>query len=273
VDVPIKKPPSAWQPLTPAGVSSFAAGSFTRLFLIQFVVALIAAAAVVWFFAQDWFPVISKAIENLPSEGAITRGTLDWRAESPKRLSDNMFLSVVVDLDHTGIARNPAHVQLEFGRTNFKLFSLFGFWTFRYPTSWRLAFNRIELAPWWGAWGPPILAITAGVVVLGLLLNWIVLATVYFLPAWLIALFANRLLTMKGSWRLAGSALMPGALFLTGAILCYSAGILDLVQLIAAAALHVFIGWGYVVAGALASPRDPAADLEQTNPFGRPKTG
>jgi hypothetical protein len=45
------------------------------------------------------------------------------------------------------------------------------------------------------------------------------------------------------------------------------------VQLIAAAALHVFIGWGYVVAGALASPRDPAADLEQTNPFGRPKTG
>src|SRR5207248_2397374 len=116
----------------------------------------------------------------------------------------------------TGVARNPAHVQIEFGRSNFKIFSLFGFWKFPYPTAWRLAFNRVGAVPWWGAWSPPILAIVAGGVVLGLLSSWVALATLYFLPAWLLGFFANRFVTLQRSWRLAGAALMPGALFLTG---------------------------------------------------------
>jgi hypothetical protein len=273
VDAPVTKPPLAWQPLTPAGVAAFAGGSFTRLLVVQIIIASIAAGAVVWFLAQDWFPIVSRAIENLPPEGAITQGILDWRGESPKKLADNIFLSIAVDLDHTGVARNPAHAQIEFGRTNFKMFSLFGFWKFSYPTAWRLAFNRGEVAPWWGAWAPPILAIAAALVVLALLLSWALLATLYAVPGWLLAFFANRLVTFQRSWRLAGAALMPGALLLTGAILCYTAGIIDPLQLMAAGVLHILLGWGYVAAGALALPRDPIAELERTNPFGRPKAG
>jgi hypothetical protein len=200
----------------------------------------------------------------------LTRGSLDWRGESTTGLADNIFLGVIVDLNHSGGARIPAHVQAEFGRHDLKLFSLFGFWKIPYPTGYRVAFNRAELVPWWGAWAPPILAIAAATVIVSLLLSWIFLATIYFLPAWLIGFFANRVVTFRGCWLLSGAALMPGAVFLTLAICLYGLGFLDLVRLIAAGAVHLLIGWAYTIAGTLALPRDRAADSGRTNPFGRP---
>ena len=39
----------AWEPFTPRGVAAFAGAGLGRLWLVQFVVAMLAAAAVVWF--------------------------------------------------------------------------------------------------------------------------------------------------------------------------------------------------------------------------------
>src|SRR5205807_1820555 len=82
---------------------------------------------------------------------------------------------------------------------------------------------------------------------------------------WLLGFFANRDLSARGSWRLAGAALMPGALFLSGAIVLYGLGGLDPIQLAAAAGAHLLIGWIYIIAGVLAVSRHPEAGLK--NPF------
>jgi hypothetical protein len=174
---------------------------------------------------------------------------------------------LVVDLDHSGEARSPAHVQVEFGRTDCLVFSLLGYVRAAYPRGWIVAFNRTELGPWWGAWAPDILALAAGLVVVGLMVAWACLATVYFLPVWLLGFFANQDLTLRGSWRLAGAALMPGALFMCAVILLYGCGALDLVRLAVAGALHLAIGWGYLIICPLCLPRHPAAAAGKANPF------
>jgi len=182
------------------------------------------------------------------------------------RLAEGRFLALIVDLDHTGAARSPAQVQVEFGREDFKIYSLFGCVQGAYPQSGAVPFNRAELGPWWGAWEPPILAMVAGLVVAGLVVSWACLATVYCLPAWLIGFFANRDCSLGGSWRLAGAALMPGALLMCAAIVMYGWSALDLVRLAVAGAMHLVVGWIYLVVSPLCLPRHQATTA-QANPF------
>ena len=257
----------AWQPLTARGVAAFASATLGRLLLVQFIVALLAAGIVVWFVHRAWFPTIGEAIRGLPPEGEIRSGRLDWPGPSPECLAEGRFLALVVDLDHAGEARSPAHVQVEFGREDFKVYSLFGHIRSAYPRSRAVAFNQTELGPWWGAWAPPILAIVAGLVVAGLMISWTCLATVYCLPVWLIGLFANRACSLGASWRLAGAALMPGALLMCVTLLTYGWGALDLVRLAAAGAVHFVVGWVYLVLSPLSLPPYQAATAEKANPF------
>ena len=267
MDASVVKPPFAWQPLTPRGVAAFARASFGRLLVVQFIIALLAAAAVVWFLHEAWFPPIGEAINDLPSRGEIRSGSLDWRGNSPARLSEGRFLAITVDLQHEGQARSPAHVQIELGQKDVNVFSLLGFVQFNYPRGWVVGFNRVELIPWWGAWSPPILAIVAGLVVVGLMLTWALLATVYCLPVWLLGFFGNRDLSLRGSWRVAGAALMPGALLVTAAICAYGSGAFDLIRLAAAGGAHLVIGWGYLIAGPLSCPPHAAVAGTKANPF------
>ena len=68
----------AWQPLTVRGVAAFASATLGRLLLVQFIVALLAAGTVVWFLHRAWFPMIGEAIRQLPPQGEIRSGRLDW---------------------------------------------------------------------------------------------------------------------------------------------------------------------------------------------------
>jgi hypothetical protein len=255
----------AWQPLTPRGVAAFAGAPLGRVLVVQLIVALLAAAALVWFLHRAWFPMIGEAIGRLPAEGEIRAGALDWRGNSPEVLAENRFLALAVDLRHEGQARSPAHLALEFGQRDIKVLSLFGFVALGYPRDHVIAFNQAELTPWWGAWSPAILALTAGAVAAGLMLSWAGLATLYWLPVWLVGLYANRDLSLRGSWRLAGAALMPGALLFTATILCYGVRALDLVHLFAAAGVHLAVGWVYLGVSPLYCRRHPAAGAG-TNP-------
>ena len=262
----VEKAQFAWQPLTVRGVAAFAGAPLGRLLIVQFMVALLAAGTVVWFLHKAWFPKIGEAIRQLPPQGELRGGRLDWQGATPSRLAEGRFLALVVDLDHTGEARLPAHVQVEFGRTDCQVFSLFGYAQIAYPRDWAVAFNRTELGPWWGAWAPAILAMAAGLVVVGLMVSWAGLATVYFLPVWLAGFFVNRDLSLRGSWRLAGAALMPGAMLMCAALFYYAWGGLDLVRLAAAGAVHLVMGWVYLLVSPLRLPRHPAT-AAKANPF------
>jgi hypothetical protein len=265
LDAVANKPPVAWQPLTPRGVAAFGHARLGRLLLAQFVVALLAAGATIWFLHRTWFPAISQAISKLPAEGEIRGGQLDWTGPSHQWLAENRWLALTVDLEHAGNVRSPADIEVEFGRADARIFSLFGFFQMNYPRRDVVAFNQPELVPWWGAWAPPILAIVAVSVVAGLMLCWAALSTLYYLPVLLLALFANKELDLRGAWRLAGAALMPGAVFLIAAIAGYGLGVLDLVKLFVAVGVHFVIGWVYLLVGTLALPKHPEA--AGGNPF------
>ena len=261
----------AWEPLTPRGVAAFARASLGRLWLAQLIVALLAGAVTAWFLYEEWLPVIREGIRHLPAEGEIRNATLDWRGDSPAQLAGNHFLRLVVDLDHKGELGHQGHLQIELGRTNVEVISLFGYLTADYPANGALPFNRSQLTPWWGAWEPALLAGTGLLTVLALMLAWTALATLYCVPVWIIVFFQNRDLNLRQSWRLAGAALLPGALFLLAAMLSYSFGWLDLIQLGAAFGLHFVIGWIYLFLGPMFLPRDPEVPKVKPDPFAGPK--
>jgi hypothetical protein len=256
----------AWEPLTPPGVAAFAYASVWRLWFVQLIFALLAATVIVWFLKTAWFPVVGSAVRALPAQGEIHHGKLNWPADAPQLLAEGHFLAFVVDPEHEGQIRSTAHLQMEFGRDDIYIFSLLGYRRFDLPPG-DFAFNRTDLEPKWGAWQPPILWLTFGATVAGLMFSWTMLATIYFLAAWLVAFFANRRLNFRASWKLSGAALMPGALLLTLAILFYGLGVLDLVQLAAAFAAHFVIGWIYLFAAPLFAPKLEILAAMKKNPF------
>jgi hypothetical protein len=267
---PSAEPPEvAWQPLTPRGVAAFARAPLSQLLLAQVVFALLSAGTMGWFVQRAWFPVMTKAIERIPSQGALRAGWLDWQGDSPQTLAENRFLALTIDLRHEGEARSPAHVQLEFGRTDLSVFSLLGSLTLAYPRVWVITLNREELMPRWGAWAPAIVAVIIAVGVPILMSIWAVLATVYSPLVWLAGFIGNRELSLRQSWRFASAALMPGALLMSVAIVAYGAAKLDLVQLLAAAAAHFVVGWIYLFLGPFYAPRPAAAAPLAQNPFAK----
>jgi hypothetical protein len=257
--------PAAWEPLTPRGVAAFAHARLGRLLLVQFIVAAVVAISANWFLSDDCFPTIRTAIEKLPDQGEIRNGQLDWHGDSPQLLAEGSFLALNVDLDHSGGMRSPAQVQVEFGKNTIRVFSLFGYVDFPYPPGQAYYFDRTDLEPIWGAWEPDLLALTIGFVIAGLMLAWAVLATLYFLPVWLMCFYADRAANFRQSWRLAGAALMPGALLFTAAIVFYALGALDLIQMAIAFVAHLLLGWVYLFVGPLFLPR--VAQKEKQNPF------
>jgi len=126
------------------------------------------------------------------------------------------------------------------------------------------------LAPWWGAWQPAVLALTAFGVMVFLFGSWFALATFYAVPVWVLVFFANRDLKLRECWRLAGAALMPGALLMIVGIVLYDFGVVDLVGLGFIAAGHIVLGWIYLFIGPLFLPRAGATKREGKNPFVEP---
>jgi hypothetical protein len=259
------QPSFAWEPLTPRGVAAFARASFERLFIMQGVFALFAAAAVTWLLADGIFPVVDETIRQLPDMGAIHGGRLDWRDDSPVLLAEGKMLAVSVDVEHSGKLRSPADFQFEFGRDTLEIISLFGTAELDYPSGYLISANQREARPAWGAWSPNLLGLAAIGTFFGVLATWFVLASVYFLPVWLISFFANRDLDFLASWRLAAAALMPGAAVMSAALVLYDAGAIDLVQLCFAFGMHLVIGWVYLFVSPMFLERGTPADKK--NPF------
>jgi hypothetical protein len=255
----------AWEPITPRGVAAFARASFERLFVVQSILALATAIVVVWLLTNGFFPTIDAAIHKLPDTGQVDHGELILPDATPQLLAEGHFLAFIIDSKHTGQIRSPAQFQFEFGENSLLIFSLFGEAEVDYPPDQSFYFNRTDLRPKWGAWAPEILGLTALAVFFGLVLSWTLLATLYFLPVWLIAFFANRDLNFRQSWRLAGAALMPGALLMTLSIWLYGIGAFDLIKLCFAFGMHFLIGWIYLFVSPLFIRR--ALPPEKKNPF------
>lgn len=270
MDANATSPPAAWQPITFRGVAAFAQARFGRLAAVQLAVAILSAASVVLLVQLGWNPSISEAIEQLPGRAEIRQGELQWNDIAPRRLGRGLFVSFVVDPNDTGELGEAADVEWIFTRTELRIRSLFGYAHFSYPAHRIIALTRQELKPWWGAWRPAVYAGIGLVCIIALLAIWWTLAALYAFPVRLIAFYADRDVTWMGAWRMAGAALLPGALFMDMAILAYAWNRLNLVQLLAASATHFLVGWIYVVAGPTRLPASKAGSggaLRPKNPF------
>ncbi len=247
-------------------MAAFAPATFGRVFLVQSVIALLTAAAAVWFISTAWFPTIRAAIQQLPEQGVIRHGLLILPRSSPEPLAvGRPFLAVVVNLNK-GTANYGADLSVEFHWNYVQFCSLLGYLTLRYPKE-EVQFNRPELVSWWGAWEPMLQGIMAVAVTLGLMAIWAALATLYFIAVRIGAYLADRELGWGGSWRLAGVALMPGALLMTGAIWLYGLTVLDLIHLLVLAGVHLPLGWLYLVLAVRARPKVAIAVPAAANPF------
>ena len=257
-----------WQPITFGGVASFARASFGRLFIVQFIVALVVAGSVSCFLAAAWFPVTQKAIARLPEKGTIRRGQLDWTGPSPCSLAEATFLSIVVDVANSQPPGQSADVQLELHRGGLRIRSLFGHLAIPYPKDWTIALNRAEVESRWGAWQPFLLAGIGAGVVIGVMAIWLVLATLYSLPLRLLTFYSDRDVSWLGCWRMAGAAQLPGALLMSGGILLYGFNRLNLIGLLFAWLLHVVIAWLYIGIAPARLSRLAGSVHRRDNPFG-----
>ena len=260
------EPMFAWEPLTPRGVAAFARTKFSRLLLVQFIVALLGAASVVWLLYDGCFPTINAAIQKLPATGEIRSGKLDWQGNSPELLAEGQILAFDVDLNHSGQIQPTRDVQIEFGAQTVRVISLLGYVEFMYPPDYVISYNRTELAPLWGAWEAEVLFIIAAAVTYGLLVAWWLLATVYFLPVWLLGFYANRDLNFRASWKLSGAGLLPGALLMALGVWLYDQGFLDLAAFGFIFAAHFVLGWIYLLVSLLFVPRFSETP-KRGNPF------
>ena len=253
------------EPFTPRGVAAFALGKFSRLLLVQLIIALLAAVSLTSFLNENCFSVVQTAIQNLPDAGKISYGQLDWRGDSPKMLAEGNLLAIDVDLNHSGAIHSTADVQVEFGKNSIRAYSYLGYSEFFYPP-WPAPFNRAELQPLWGAWAVEILFISAAAIFIALLLSWAILATVYFLPARLFGFFLNRDLNLRAGWKLSAAALLPGALLMILGIWLYDFRFVKLISFSFIFAAHFVLGWIYLLVSLLFVPRI-SEPRQKKNPF------
>ena len=228
-------------------------------------VAALATSAVLWLLVDGIFPTVESAIDRLPATAELRAATLLWQGDDPVLLGEGKFLAFTVDLDHGGALRSPADFQFELGKKSVRVFSLLGESEFPYPSEYTIALTRAAGRAAWGAWSPEILGAVALGTFFGLLLVWAALATIYFLPVRLVCFFTNRDVGMAASWKMAGAALLPGALVLTLFVLAYDFGFCDLVQLGFAFGMHLVTGWIYLFVSPLFLNRAEAP--AKTNPF------
>lgn len=265
-------PFAAWQPLSFGGAAAFAHAPLRGVLTWALIVAALAAGSVIWLLTTGWAPVIQGAISRLPDQGEIRRGQLHGVNSEPVLLAENSFLSIAINLETGESFGKNADVQITFRETDAKLCWLFGCRTLRFPKNWTIAANRAELQPAWGAWKPLLLAIAGGLAFAFVLGWWVFLASALVLPVRAICFFIDRSASWPNCWRLCLAALMPGALFMTGAIVLYGLRQIHLVGLLIALPLHLLILIIYLsgavgrlapIQGAAIKPKNPFAGAAQ----------
>ncbi|MBM3832343.1 MAG: hypothetical protein FJ403_03515 [Verrucomicrobia bacterium] len=262
---------SPWLPLTFGGIAAFARASLFRLLAVEFVIGLVCAASVICLFYLGWEPPVHGAIARLPDAGALRGGILEWSGPSPERLAEGSFLSIVVDLFDTRELGHVGDVQLEFGERHLRIRSLFGYLSIPYPQSITISLNRMNVEPWWGAWHPVFAAMLGLFTIVMLFIAWSLLALLYMPMIRIIALFADRNITLAGAWQTACACLIPGALLMSAGVAAYACRQINLLQLLFVGAFHLAFAWPFVLLSPWRLPRLGDAMIASKNPFADPR--
>jgi len=265
-DEPEDEPPRAWNPFTPGGVASFANAPLGQLLTVQFVSALLVFLSFTFYLDHSWAAAIDSAVENLPAGSHLAEGRLRIPGSAALHLSTNRFVGITFAVNDAPGA--VADVAIRLSPVEWRISSLPGYLTLPYPRALAAALDRESLLPRWGAWRSAVVPLTAGVYTVGVMLGWMVLATLYAWPLKVLVFFRDKLTSRLGCWKLCAAALLPGALLMASATVFYTLGHIPAIGVAMAFVAHFVLGWAYVICGAVALPFIPETERLRGNPFG-----
>lgn len=202
-----RRGPGAWQPVTGSGLARFADAGTGRT--LGFVAAFALAASLVlgWTLLTAWWPVVDRAIGELPEQGpTLARGRLGWPGAPARILADSPHLGIAVRPDDRSPPGRTADLQVELMPGALRVAGIAGFVEWPWPADWDLSLVRLEARAAWEAWRRPALTAVVGGVAAALAATWCVAAVALALPLRLMAFVLGRRLTLGGAWRLASAA-------------------------------------------------------------------
>lgn len=265
-------PAQPWQPLTAGGVARFGDASWRRMAFFTVLTAAVTVGVFVWLLLRIYLPAVEKAFAAFPEEGILMEGRLQWHGPPQKVLFRDSFLEIAAHFDAHAPAGQTADVRIEIRPKSLRAYSLFGYLEVPYQPEWVVAANRLGLQAWLGAWRLPLLAMFSMVVFISLVVIWLVLATLYCFPVYLLGQWSDRELTLIGSWKLAMASLFPGAFLMVGALGLYGTHYLNLMGLLVALPLHIVAAWLYIILAVRRRPHEEFTPPQTSgrNPFHGP---
>jgi hypothetical protein len=267
-DAPAVPPRRLAVPFTPAGVAAFAGRGAGRVLAWQLAAALLAAWVVQDAWRATWEAALDKAAAAVPpAAGRLAAGRLTWSGTAPAILHEGPFLHVLVVPDGLLGRGRGADVQLTLVSNRVVFQSLLGFTALPYPPGLEIPLDRVTTPGTWAAWRGPVRRTLAAGTFAGLLAAWGLLAAAYAAPLRLWVWAQGRTATAGGCWRMAGAALVPGALLMLGAIALYARGVIRLEGLLLAQPLHLLPGWALLLLAPRHLPRPAPAATAAANPF------
>lgn len=233
------------QPFTPAGVAAFQTRPTWQVPVWWLAVAVLAVLVVRAAWSGTWEAALDQAAHALPpSAGSVTDGRLFWSNATPVlTLHSGPFLGVAVSPDDPTAQGRTADVQLVLHRRGAVFGSLLGTLTVPYPRDFHLPLDTVTTPGSWAGWRGPVRQAVGAATAIALPASWTLLASLYAPVLWLWCLVRGRRATLGGCWRMAGAALVPGALVMLGAVGLYALGGLRLEGLLLAQPLHLLPGW------------------------------
>lgn len=261
----------AWQPFTGAGLAAFGDTSLSRLITFQLIAAVGIAVLVVGALRWTWVPVIERALPNLPESAPLQACRLLWPDTEARRLAENAWLAVVVRPSTNSAPDDPgqtADLQLELQPSGFRIEGIFGHVDRPYPRTLNADLGRIPATAAWNAWRRPAAAMLGLGFTLFLMVSWWGLATAYAPFAWAFARVCRRPLSLAAAWKISAAALFVGAAVGAAGFAGYATGAIRLPGVLVTQALHVPIGWIWLIWGLLSSTSTPRpARSKASNPF------
>lgn len=256
-------------PLTFSGAAAFSRKPASWLLLVWISLAHLASGAVLWFFHLRWIPVLEESVKSFPKNLSIRTGRLYSLPSNFVLSTQNRFFSLTLRSDPEPAGDMTADFQLILTRKEILLKSWFGFLSLSYPDRQSISLAPDQIMPWWNARKALFTAVAFVFLALGLLALWACLATCCCLPIVVVSFFAGRRIGLWDSWRLAGSATIPGALIMIASIFLYGLHLLRLPGLLLAVVLCFFVGGVYALGSIARLPRSRQSAARQ-NPFASP---
>lgn len=229
-------------------MAAFAYATFTRLFTVQCIVALLTATILAWVFAARFLPVLHESARAAPVGAVIQNRALSSPGPPLQTLAANASLEILLDLRNSGArGGGSAEITIVLRESNALVCGFLGCAILPYPAGYTLSLSSHQVAPWWAAWRKFITGAFIVSVVLLQWCAWCIVATLLAAPLRMIAFFSDLNVSIAGTWRLISASMLPGCFVVSLGLALYGYGTIDLLRLFLFFGLYLLCTFFFIV--------------------------